>query len=310
VSGTALVLAIVFFWVSFRAPDKWSDLALGMATSFVFILLVDGILRARSGLSARRLRDFFGHELADQQLLLTCADFELKPEALGLLLDRGMTVHYQRPHLEGAPQHTQPILFDKSMCLSDIQGLMSVAAALGGRQSEIPLLVQDGEIWKRQGRCSFVSSGLTDSHCTEMYLLADEPPLFSIGSRLGIPTVTLINGILIENNAHREYALIVRFAPARRTVADRRWFLLAGLEEAGSAAAGDFLARQWQDIARHVREGEDFVAIVALDRRGSATVTLEYIRARDEQRTERTAFDPNRWDDVALPEPPAADPRN
>ena len=290
VSASALILAVVFFWLSFAIPDKWSDLALGMATSFVFILLVEAILWLRSTVKARRLREFFGDELASDRLLLTCADFELKPQALELLLSNGLEVHYQRPHLEGAPEHSEPILFDRSMCLSDIQGLMSVAAALGGRQAAIPLLVQDSEIWIQQGRCSFVSSGLTDNHCTEMYRMADPAAMFSISSNLGLPTVTLINGVLVENDARTEYALIVRFAPAPAAAPQRRWFLLAGLEEAGSAAAGDFLARRWQELSHLVKPTEDFVAVVSLPKRGSDAVRLEYVLARVPDGEPRVAF--------------------
>jgi hypothetical protein len=286
----AAALGGLLFLVAHRFESPTRDLVLAMATSFVFFVVFDLLLAIDVIVREGRLRAFFGTELTRDQLLLTCADFELHDDARAVLEQSQLRIHYQRPHLEGAPLHTEPILFDRSMCLSDIQGLMSVAAMLGGRQKKVPMLVQDGEVWATHGDCSFVASGLTDNHCTELYRLADQPSLFAIGSNDGLPTVRLLDGLHVENDRTTEYAIIVRYHPDRHGRPNRRWFLIAGLEEFGSAAAGDFLAREWRTLSKLARKGDDFVAVVALPRGRVASAQLRHVVARDASRAWRVAL--------------------
>jgi hypothetical protein len=262
VAGTALVLAIVFFWASFRAPDKWSDLALGMATSFVFILLVEGILWLRAHLAVRQLRRFFGDDLVRTQIRLNCPDFVLHEEAASLLREHGQGVVFQRPTLAGTPHHPEPMHFATALAYLDVVGLMAVATKLGGLQTEPTRLVTDTEDLG-DTRHSFIAAGLTSNHVTMRYLETDPEPLFRFATRVDdVPILTLAKGPMLSDSPTAHHAVILRFTPDRRNGGQRRWFIIAGLQEHGTAAAGSYLASQWTTLARATAADEDFVAVV------------------------------------------------
>lgn len=262
VSGTALVLAIAFFWVSFRAPDKWSDLALGMATSFVFILLVEAILWLRLHLAMRQLRRFFGDELVRTQIRLNCPDFVLHDDAKEILATGGQDVVFQRPALPGAPAHPEPMRFATAMAYLDVVGLMAVATMLGGRQEEPTRLVTDSDDLGDSTH-SFIAAGLTSNHVTMHYLHADPRPLFSFDEREDeVPVLRFRDTTRITDTPTVQHAIILRFSPDRRTEGRHRAFIIAGLQEHGTAAAGAYLAQQWQSLSRRVGPEEDFLAVV------------------------------------------------
>ena len=93
-------------------------------------------------------------------------------------------------------------------------------------------------------------------------------------------TVTLTDGTLLENTPSREFGLIVRYSPDRIRQPERRWFFVAGLDEAGSAAAGQFLAHQWTQLQSQVDDDDDFVAVVSLPLHAWWEPTLTHVVTR------------------------------
>ena len=150
--------------------------------------------------------------------------------------------------------------------------------------------------WDHEGKAMITGDGAWKLHHIlsqrryELYRLADQPSLFAIGSNDGLPTVRLLDGLHVENDRTTEYAIIVRYHPDRHGRPNRRWFLIAGLEEFGSAAAGDFLAREWRTLSKLARKGDDFVAVVALPRGRVASAQLRHVVARDASRAWRVAL--------------------
>jgi hypothetical protein len=284
---TAGSLAIVFFLLSLTTASPWRDLFIGMATSFIFFVVFDVILATQRALRHRRRRSFFGTEIFDGELWLTLADFELRDDIAAMLSPAQLRAPYQRPRIPDVPDHPHPITQTTMMCLMDFRAVVEVAGELIPWCSRSPHMTTDTEAIRNRAN-SFIASGLTDNHCTEMYLQVDPNPLFSIQSQDVWTEVVLSDGTPVHNTDSREFGIILRFHPDRSTVDGRRWFIVAGIDEAGSAAAGYFLAHHWKELARHTDEGDDFVAVVSLPHRAWREPSLTHIVARSATGTSRS----------------------
>ncbi len=276
----ATVLALCFFVAALVSTSPWSDLFIGMATSFVFFIVFDLILAVQRSVRQRRRRSFFGSEMFDDELWMTVADFELRTDIDVLLTPEQRRAPYQRPVIPGLPEHPHPMLQTTMMCLMDIRAVLVVAEELAPWCKASPRITTDTDALHDRAR-SFLASGLTDNHCTAMYLLDDPHPLFTIDSRAIDARVTLVDGHAIENSASREYGIILRYAPDRTRQPGRRWFIVAGLDEAGSAAAGHLLAHEWRNLAQFVNGDDDFVAVVELPLHAWWEPTLTHVVTRD-----------------------------
>lgn len=275
----ATILAIAFFIAALVTASPWSDLLIGMATSFVFFVVFDLILALRRYLRHRQRRGFFGSEMFDAETWLVLADFELRSDIQDLLTDDQQRAPYQRPRVTGVPDHPHPMTQTTMMCLMDIRAVVGLAEELAPWCAFPPRITVDTDALRDRAR-SFIASGLTDNHCTAMYLLDDPQPLFSITSSGIDTTVTLTDGTLLENTSSREFGLIVRYSPDRIRQPERRWFFVAGLDEAGSAAAGHFLAHQWTQLQSQVDDDDDFVAVVSLPLHAWWEPTLTHVVTR------------------------------
>ena len=273
-------LATVFFLFSLTTASPWRDLFIGMSTSFVFFVVFDLILALQRRLRHRQRRNFFGTEVFDGQLWLTLADFELRDDIKAMLSPDQFIAPYQRPSIPDVPDHPHPITQTTMMCLMDFRAVVEVAGELIPWCTNSPNMTTDTEAIRNRA-ISFVASGLTDNHCTEMYLKVDPDPLFTIQSHEMWTQVVLSDGTQVHNTDSREYGIILRFHPDRATVEGRRWFIVAGLDEAGSAAAGYFLAHRWKELAQHTEADQDFVAVVSLPHRAWREPHLEQIITRN-----------------------------
>lgn len=276
----ASILAIGFFLAALLSSSPWSDLFIGMATSFVFFIVFDVVLALQRRVRHRRRREFFGSEMFDDRLWLTAADFVLRDDIDVLLTDEQRLAPYQRPKNQDLPDHPHPMTQTTMMCLMDIRAVLSVAEELAPWCSTSPRITTDTDALRDRAR-SFVASGLTDNHCTAMYLSTDSEPLFHIRSE-GLDTeVDLADGYTLSNTEAEESAIIVRYSPDSQRQPNRRWFLVAGLDEAGSAAAGEFLAHQWRNLASRTQPEDDFVAVIHLPRHAWWEPTLSHLLVRD-----------------------------
>jgi len=273
-------LAAGFFVAAIFTSSPWSDLFIGMATSFVFFVVFDLVLAIRRVLRHRQRRAFFGSESFDGEIWLVLADFELRDDVKGVLTAEQRRSPYQRPRIPGVPDHPHPITQTAMMCLMDFRAVMGLAEELAPWASARPHVKVDSDALKDRAR-SLVAAGLTDNHCTAMYLEVDPQPLFSISS-VGMDTfVTLIDGLELRNTPAKEFGIIVRFTPDRQSHPGRRWFIVAGLDEAGTAAAGQYLAREWRTLHGLVAPASDFVAVISLPRLAWWEPTLEHVVSRD-----------------------------
>lgn len=291
----SVILALVFFalalWIT---SSPWSDLFLGMATSFVFLAMTNLILRLQAWWSYRRIRDFFGAELVQGTTWLAYPDFEPTPQAHEAW--SGVGRRWQRPegpNLSRAPlpQHDLPIEFEVTVAANDIQGLIEFAGALGYAHVAATSLVVDRTIWNDSQR-SFCAAGLTSNHCTNLYLITDKNPLFEILSHNGHPTVRLATGHVLIDDDIREFGIIMRYRPDSAGTPDRRWWLVAGLEAAGTPAAGRFVASKWRTLFECTRPNSDFIAVVSLARGAWHDARLELVVERSSADDQpRIAFD-------------------
>jgi hypothetical protein len=279
-------LAIIFFIVSFNTPSPWRDLFIGMSTSFVFFVVFDLVLALQRNIRHRRRRAFFGTEVFDDELWLAIADFELRDDIRSMLTKDQTLAPYQRPKETDVPDHPHPITQTTVMCLMDFRAVVEVAGELTPWCSRLPGMITDTEAYRKR-TISFIASGLTDNHCTTLYLKVDPEPLFEIKSSEMFTKIVLPDGTEVHNNDSREYGIILRYHPDRFSKAGRRWFIVAGLDEAGSAAAGYLLAHQWRELARHTNSSDDFVAVVSLPHRSWTEPHLEKIIARDASKVMR-----------------------
>lgn len=289
------VLALGFFalamWVT-TAP--WSDLFLGMATSFVFLAMTNLILRLQGWWSYRRVRDFFGAEMVHGVTWLVFPDFVTTEEANQAW--ESVERRWERPrgvNLAGAPlpQHHLPIEFDVTVAANDIQGLIEFAGALGSAHVAATSLVVDREMWADSQR-SFCAAGLTSNHCTNLYLVTDSAPLFDVQVLDGHPIMRLVTGHVLVDDESREFGVIVRFRPDPTNAPQRRWWLIAGLEAAGTPAAGRFIASKWSTLAGITQSDSDFLAAISLPRGAWHDARLELVieRAGSDPRID-TVFD-------------------
>ena len=184
---------------------------------------------------------------------------------------------------DGYPRRHPGVRRDRpvqSRSSSPTRAVISIAEELAPWSALPPRITVDTDALRDRTH-SFFASGLTDNHCTAMYLRDDQAPLFSIASE-GIETiVTLADGHVVKNSSSREFAVIVRYSPDPRRQPGRRWFLVAGLDEVGSAAAGHYLAQHWQDLSAIVSDWHDFVAVVGLPLHAWWEPTLTHVVSRD-----------------------------
>ena len=275
----AAALAAGFFAVALWVPSPWRDLFVGMATSFVFFVVFDLIVSIRRSLRQRQRRAFFGSDMFDTESCLVLADFVLRDDISSRLTEDERQAPYQRPKVRGMPDHEHPITQTTMMCLLDFQAVVGIAEEIAPWCARPPRITVDSRVLE-EGATTFVASGLTDNHLTELYLQTDPHPLFTISSRDMVTTVTIADGHVISNTSAQEFGIIVRFHPQRSRHPDRRWFFVAGLDEAGSAAAGQFLAREWRRLAKLAKPDDDFLAVVSLPRRVWQEPTLDRLLTR------------------------------
>lgn len=282
-TGISTILAIGFFTLAiFFSTPPWSDLFLGMATSFVFLAVTNVIIRVQAWWTYRRVRDFFGNEIASSGLLLVYPDFEHSPSAVSALVDVDRV--WRRPpgvNLKGLPfpEHGFPIEFDQVVAANDIQALLLFASTIEQLTSVPAALVDDRSVWADPTN-SFCAAGLTSNHCIDLYRITDRQPLLSIDERGGHPIVHLASGHTLVDDDQREFGIIMRFAPDPERLPNRRWWFVAGLEKSGTPAAANFLNLRWRDLARQTQSDSDLLAVVSVARGTWHDPRLEFVLER------------------------------
>lgn len=289
------VLALIFFALAVIVSSApWTDLFLGMATSFVFLAVTNTIVRLQRWWSFRRVRDFFGSEIASQGLLLAYPDFVLSDTALERL--KGTSEIWSRPPAQisdgpAFPHHDFPMEIKTSVAANDIQALLLFASVVEQNSSVAAALIEDRKIWQ-DSRRSFCAAGLTSNHCVALYAATDRDPMIILDQRDGHPVVHIPSGPSIENNERREFGIAMRFAPDREKYPNRRWWYVAGLGATGTPGAAWYLSTEWRRLSRLSHPDSDFVAVVSLPIGTVYDPRLEYFVQRSPgSQTREVLFD-------------------
>lgn len=284
------LLACVFFgFALFISVPPWTDLFLGMATSFVFLAVTNTIVRLQRWWSFRRIRAFFGAEIATDGLLLAYPDFELSEVAQAKL--KGVQEVWRRPSInpgEGVafPTHEFPMEIKTSVAANDIQALLFFASVVEQNSSVAAALILDREIWLNSRR-SFCAAGLTSNHCVELYSANDRDPIFTLSQANGHPLVKITSGPTVENNEQREFGIIFRYCPDIEKFPNRRWWYLAGLGAAGTPGSARYLATEWRKLSAMTQPESDMLAVVSLPVGNVGDPRLEYVLERPPNSQER-----------------------
>ena len=232
--AVGLVVASGLFAAAAALTSPVQDLLLGVATSFVFIAMFDLLISAQRGvLDAARAR-FFGRELARGQATFVYPDFEPHEEVTRALSEASTPMRYRRPNI--AHQRTGGVFLDRSAifaAVNDITAILYVAGIFGGIPAHPDALMTDGKLVEACDR-SFLSFGLWSSACTFLYLEhAREDALFELLREPADAPARVFarthDGREFHCDAHRQYGLIVRYAPDRELHVQRRWFIIGGL---------------------------------------------------------------------------------
>lgn len=277
------LLSLIFFALAVLVSSApWTDLFLGMATSFVFLAVTNTIVRLQRWWSFRRVRDFFGSEIASQGLLLAYPDFVLSEAALERL--EGTSDIWARPPVQisegpALPHHDFPMEIKRSVAANDIQALLLFASVVEQNSAVAAALIEDRKIWT-DSRRSFCAAGLTSNHCVALYAATDRDPLIILDPQNGHPVVHIPSGPSVVNNAQREFGIAMRFAPDREKYPNRRWWFVAGLGATGTPGAAEYLSAEWRRLSRLSHPDADFVAVVSLPLDTVHDPRLEYFVQR------------------------------
>jgi hypothetical protein len=266
--AVGLVIALVIFAVAADLGPPAQIVLLGVATSFVFLAVVDILLAAQASMLHRARAKFFGPEITRGRPAFVYPDFEPHREVRRALREAGVQMRYQRP--TSAIRGLADFWIDvpHSAASNDIEAILYVAGIFGGLAARPDVLMTDRAVIAECDR-SFLSFGLGSSACTYLYLEhAGQDKLFDLLPEPGRMTARMFartsDGRDFHSDAHNQYGMIVRYAPDRIHYPDRRWFLIGGLGPQGTVGAAWYLANHWRHLARHAPADQDFAAFISV----------------------------------------------
>lgn len=287
--AVALVVGTVLTWT-----DPVTDaILLGIATSFIFVIITDLAFRARAWFSeARPLREFFGTGLASRTAYAMYAEYELDDEAENRLKVEHAT-RYWRKSGDKERAFDNPIEFTHAVAGNDIEAILDVASILQTR-SEPLRFIRDQDFPRRrddQDALSLIAPGLTANSAVRAYRTERVPAGFTgearqrwsllwTGEHDSHPVIEVPDGsgawLRFGRVAARQeaggiatpalqYGIILRYSPDPIRNPETRWIVVAGLERIGTPAAASVLRRHWNDLRRTLGRDHrtaDFVAVV------------------------------------------------
>ena len=271
--GTALAL----FAISFFEASPWRDLTVGVATSFLFLAVLNVLAAGELLLLGHGRRHFFGAELTNGPTNLVYPDFVIHNDIRILLAKFNQQMLFQRPESKFGSLTVHRIDIPRTVALNDIQALLYISDALPSTLRSPNVLMVNNAVVEDPDR-SFVSFGFSSNDCTHLYLNEAQNPLFEIvEDGEGSEFVRLSDGHEFISTNRRQYGLIVRYCPDIRAHPERRWFLVAGLGPVGTPAAAWYLAHSWQELAQHTHRTTSFVAVISTGAYTSRVPRLEHL---------------------------------
>ncbi len=258
-----VLIAAALFIVGFNVEGPLQELIVGVATSFIFLSILDLLIATQDRVIRRDRLKFFGGELVRDQTTMVYPDFVMHDDVRATLASHNQQMLFQRPDSRFRELTTHRIDIPRTVAANDIQALLYVASAFESTVRCPNVIVVDHAIIEDCNR-SFISFGLSSNDCTHLYINEAPKPLFEIvEDGAGSEFVRLRNGNEYRSDARRQYGLVLRYAPDLDEYPQRRWLLVAGLGPVGTTAAGWYLSRHWQNLARRASSQQNFIAIVS-----------------------------------------------
>jgi len=263
-----LITAAILFAVAAELHPPTQNVFLGIATSFIFLSILDVLLVTQKGILNRARTKFFGSELIHEKATFVYPDFEPHREVRRALDGAGIKMRYQRPTSKIRALGDFWIDAPNSAASNDIEAILHVASIFGGLAAQPDAMMSDRRLIEACDR-SYVSFGLASSACTYLYLeRAGQESLFDlVPEYAGIKArmfARTSDGREFHSDNHNQYGLIVRYSPDRERSPGRRWFFIGGLGPQGTIGAAWYLTEHWRTIARRVPASQDFVAFVCV----------------------------------------------
>jgi hypothetical protein len=263
-----LVIASALFAVAIRTKPPTQNVLLGIATSFVFVIMLDILLLAQQGITNIARVRFFGPELVRGTATFAYPDFEPHRDVKRALHAAKIQMRYQRPtsRIRGFADFWIDVpAFAAS---NDIEAILYVSGIFGGIAAHPDALMTDRAVIDACDR-SFLSFGLSSSVCTYLYLEhAGQHRLFDfVAEAPGAKArkfARTCDGRDFHSDDVNEYGVILRYAPDRRNHPGRRWFIIGGLGPEGTRGAAWYLAQHWRHLARLTAADQDFVAFISV----------------------------------------------
>jgi hypothetical protein len=271
-TGLILLAGLAFCYLIWK--DKLTDeRILNVAVSFVVTILIASLLewlpdmwrRFDSVLERGRFLKFFGTAAANEEVRLVFAHRVLKKT-----IDANPWDHHKSiPLLDGKEPWPEGV--KAWVSFQDLRGAANIASEIARQTGRAASFVHDKDVDLQFDEIGYsaISFGLgfnafTDklSVLTDKELFAvdwGDPPRASFGDRktdqIRVPGI----GVLNPPDDYKDYAVLARVAPKQRDgKPSRYYFVCAGRTASGTAAAGRFLAYDWQKLlALYKREGCD-----------------------------------------------------
>ncbi len=280
--AAGLALAAGLFIAAANLHPPWWNLCLGIGTSFVFIAIADMLAVGQKSLVYSSRIRFFGKEIVQDEAIFVYPDFEPHEEVTRTLDDSGVRMRYQRPASRTRPFVDFWIDAPFTAASNDLEAILHVAGIFGGLSPSRDAVITDRRMVKSCGR-SFISFGLGSNACTYLYLdHAANESLFALRREpAGLPAemyVVTLDDREFHSDEHKQYGVIVRYAPDRENHPGRRWFLVAGLGPAGTVGAAWYLAQNWRSLAKMTARANDFAAFVSVP---VIAPTSAYLKSED-----------------------------
>jgi hypothetical protein len=277
-----LGVAGVMYVFSIKLGDPLQDVMIGVATSFVFVAMLDLALAVQANVVDRARVAFFGAELVRRQTTLVYPDFVLHRSVVKKLLGHDVHEYYERPVSKFRDFAIHIIDVPRIVAGNDVQALLYVSSIFDSTSGNPNIMVVDTDMVENCDR-SFISFGLYSNDCTLLYVMKEPTPLFKVvpdGSGFG--HIELRDGRVFRTSTDRQYAIIARHASDRMRRPERRWFICGGLGPVGTTAAGWYLWKEWRSLARKVPASRDFVAVLYVGPWTHRTPVLECILIDDD----------------------------
>lgn len=261
--------------------DQWQSVLTAVGTSFLFVFLLDSIVRFVERTNQRAFRRFFG---VSGGLKLVYPTFRLSDESKEAIkfvanIEEMNIYSKKNPQFDGNYFIDLPY----AVAANDLQGAVILASVLGKYTQGSVDLITDGSAVRENAKNSMISFGLTSNDLTFLYLRRCGDCLFDINDEEGKTYIAAkIDGSVqsFPYDDKEQHGIILKHTPYPDTHPEIIWFLCGGLKAAGTPAAAWHLAYNWRKYYRRYKD-RDFLIIFKTNNEIAAYRTIEIVKIID-----------------------------